>query len=113
MFGSEGRSTRVDLCRLDRPSRTATPDCSCAMFPEQVEIEPLVQHTEEPDPRLGNAFLIRGLWQRLTCESEMRNVDATGTLLDIAVECAFGFVQTATARQDEICPGEEMRALSL
>ena len=112
MFGREGRSRRVDLCDWthhdELPPRTQLCD-----VPEQVEIEPLVQHTEEPNPRLGNAFLIRGLWQRLTCESKMRNVDAAGTLLDIPVECAFGFVQTATARQDEICPRQERRALSL
>ena len=70
---------------------------------QQFAIEPLVDHTEEADPRLGNVGLVYPAPASAPrARRKMRDVDAAGERMDVAMQSAFGLVQAPAARQDQI-----------
>ena len=103
--------------RIDFDDRSEQHELPFAAFSSrtsnEIPIEPLIEHAKEADPRMGNARLIGGIGHRARPRGrEMRNVNATGKWVNVAVQVFFGFVETAAAGEDHTSASQK-RALQV
>ena len=107
MFARRGNSRLVDL--HDGPNKNKLP-----VRPEvgesgsKFDIEALIEHAEEPDPRPLYACLIG--WIRKAGTSRLREmlfIDAARKQMNIGMPKALCFIERAPASEDEIGQGEQ------
>ena len=101
MFGSRGRSAGsilttgpiITSCQSGRAS---------AMPRKQRDVEPLVEHAEESEPRPRQVALIGGIVGAVTGRGEMRDVDAARHRVDVVVLVLLGLVERLAAGEHHV-----------
>ena len=108
MFGRLRQRARIDL--HDRAEQHEMP-----VGPErrhlahELDVEPLVDHAEEPDPRMRNAGLVGRIALRLPCAREVRDVHAARERVDLRMQVPLRLVEALAAGQHEIRALHQLR----
>ena len=74
---------------------------------DQREVEPLVDHAEEADPRVRDQGLVRRIGELLARGGEVRHVDARRERVDVVVAGALVLVQAVAAGEHDVRALEE------
>src|SRR5215212_9407234 len=94
------------MCRIDFHARAQNDELPFGTGGrhciEQLEIHPLVDRPEEPEPRVGDGGLIRWVGLAFSRGAEMRHVDAARKCVDMTMALALRLVQALAAGKYQV-----------